>query len=365
VTSESAHPSQRDIARNLGINVSTVSLALRNNVRISAKLRAAVKAEAERVGYVPNALMGTLLTRLRTGRQAGFQGLLALVYLEENPKLFELYCDTTAWLRGANHRAHALGYVVEVTLGRDFGGDTGAMIARLRARGVDGVLMPHTAFPRVPMEGLARLWDAFPCVCFGCGKPYEVNSHYASNDDYATTYEATAHAHRAGRKRIALAMHWRNDATTENRQSGGYFSYCLNHRLEPLPVFDFHTFEPSVFYEWFAKARPDCIISGGPLVRDLLIRLGRKIPEEVSLVSVTVENTPQWAGIMQHSEEVGEAAVDLLVGQVQRGERGVAKRPREVLIRGTWVRGETLIEEEEGGRIISPKRAKTKPSAQS
>jgi DNA-binding LacI/PurR family transcriptional regulator len=333
---------QRVIAQKLGVNISTVSLALRGSLRISVEMRAKVKAEAKRQGYVPDAVMGQLWARVRAGRQARFQGLFAMVFLEMERTVFSEYPDANGWLVGAARRSRALGYLVDEVLAREFNGDTEALVARLRARGVDGVLMPSSAFPCVPMARLKLLWEAFPCVCFGGSKPYGISSHYTSNDDYATAYEATAHAHQSGRKRIGLAMHWRNDATIENRTSGGYLSYCINHRLEPLPIFDFHSFAPEVFRDWLEKTEPDCIVASGLLVKELVLKSGRRVPEDIALIALTVENSPGWAGILQHSEEVGEAAADLLVGQVQRGERGVVKWPREVLIRGRWVDGATL-----------------------
>jgi DNA-binding LacI/PurR family transcriptional regulator len=278
---------------------------------------------------------------LRSGRNARFQGLLALVHLEEDPKVYDQCADSKAIVQGVMQRAKALGYLLEVVVGRDFGGDTAALVQSLRARGVDGVLMPHMAYPRVPMNRLSLLWAAFPCICFG-GKPYELNAHFVSNDEYATTYEATARAHRAGRKRIGMAINWRNDATTENRLSGGYLSYCLNNHLTPLPMFGFQSHAPELFRQWLTEANPDCIMTSGNLVQIILAREGRKVPEEIALVSLSVENTPLWAGMRQHSGKIGEAAVDMLVGQIHHGERGPVEAPRELLIRGIWTDGATL-----------------------
>jgi DNA-binding LacI/PurR family transcriptional regulator len=47
-------PTVRDIARELGVDASTVSLALRDSPRIKLATRARVREAAERLGYVPN-----------------------------------------------------------------------------------------------------------------------------------------------------------------------------------------------------------------------------------------------------------------------------------------------------------------------
>uniref|UniRef100_UPI0013D334AA LacI family DNA-binding transcriptional regulator n=1 Tax=Klebsiella pneumoniae TaxID=573 RepID=UPI0013D334AA len=45
----------RDIARKLGISHATVSRALGEHPKINSLTRARVRAEAEKMGYVPNA----------------------------------------------------------------------------------------------------------------------------------------------------------------------------------------------------------------------------------------------------------------------------------------------------------------------
>jgi LacI family transcriptional regulator len=57
-------PTQRQIARALGLSPATVSLALKDSPMISATTRAAVLAAMEKAGYVPNAAAASL----RTGR---------------------------------------------------------------------------------------------------------------------------------------------------------------------------------------------------------------------------------------------------------------------------------------------------------
>jgi hypothetical protein len=48
------------------------------------------------------------------------------------------------------------------------------------------------------------------------------------------------------------------------------------------------------------------------------------------------------AGIDQHSEEVGAAAVQMLISQINHHQTGIPKVPRELLIAGCWVNGHSL-----------------------
>ena len=53
----------KDIARDCGVSLSTVSLVLNNNPRISAKTREAVLASVDKHGYQPNASARNLASR--------------------------------------------------------------------------------------------------------------------------------------------------------------------------------------------------------------------------------------------------------------------------------------------------------------
>jgi hypothetical protein len=48
------------------------------------------------------------------------------------------------------------------------------------------------------------------------------------------------------------------------------------------------------------------------------------------------------AGIDQDYAHVGGNAVDLLIGMLQRNERGLPEKPSVVLSDGTWINGRSL-----------------------
>lgn len=51
---QARRPTLRDIARNLGVSVNTVSRALAGKDSVSERTRSRVQAEADRIGYIPN-----------------------------------------------------------------------------------------------------------------------------------------------------------------------------------------------------------------------------------------------------------------------------------------------------------------------
>src|SRR5690606_2989248 len=56
-------PTTAEISAELGVSKSTVSRALKNDPRISAKVRAKVMSMAEKLGYAPNAIAQSLATQ--------------------------------------------------------------------------------------------------------------------------------------------------------------------------------------------------------------------------------------------------------------------------------------------------------------
>src|SRR5690606_10532562 len=79
---------QQMIADAVGVHLSTVSLALRNDPRLPEETRARIRAVAQKLGYAPNPLVSLLMSRVRR-RNAGYRGTLGSIHTvpEGTPKL--------------------------------------------------------------------------------------------------------------------------------------------------------------------------------------------------------------------------------------------------------------------------------------
>ena len=55
------------------------------------------------------------------------------------------------------------------------------------------------------------------------------------------------------------------------------------------------------------------------------------------------DSRPDWAGMDQHNDVTGEAAVDMLIDMLHRGETSISEFPRATLIGPTWVDGATVM----------------------
>jgi len=101
--------------------------------------------------------------------------------------------------------------------------------------------------------------------------------------------------------------------------------------------------DEKTFRAWLFKHRPEAVISHAAVVAMDIRRFGLRVPEDVAVVTLlwTAERA-YCAGVNQHAEMIGAAAVDLVNGQLQRNEFGIPAHPKLVLINGEWVDGETV-----------------------
>jgi DNA-binding LacI/PurR family transcriptional regulator len=92
------------------------------------------------------------------------------------------------------------------------------------------------------------------------------------------------------------------------------------------------------FQAWFARHRPDAIIGVVHPVREWLARGGIESPRDIGLVSLDwdEESGDAFAAVDQNALATGAAAVDLVLGQMRRNERGIPAIPQTVLVDCRW-----------------------------
>jgi len=97
------------------------------------------------------------------------------------------------------------------------------------------------------------------------------------------------------------------------------------------------------FGHWMLRHRPDCVITSVPAVWDWLALLGAPVPAKVSFLFWRLHGPhSEWSGVRQNDHEIGAAAVDVLTGQIARGEHGVPPVQVRVMIESSSIEGRTL-----------------------
>ncbi|MEO7362762.1 MAG: LacI family DNA-binding transcriptional regulator [Gemmatimonadaceae bacterium] len=142
----------RDVAREAGVSLATVSRALNDGAQVTIDTRQRVRAAAERLGYVPHSGARSLITR-----KTGTLGVLL-------PDLYgEFFSEL---IRGIDQTAQRHGYHMVLASSHSDAREIAAAVGNMRGR-VDGfvVMSPDVA----ALPALAALASKFPTVVLGAG----------------------------------------------------------------------------------------------------------------------------------------------------------------------------------------------------
>jgi LacI family transcriptional regulator len=113
--------------------------------------------------------------------------------------------------------------------------------------------------------------------------------------------------------------------------------------VEPLLIDNILGDLPQVL-KWIKREKPDAIISPGcDLLHGILPRKGWRVPQDIGLawLSCTHLGHP-CSGIYQNGHLIGATAIDTLISQVERHERGLPLQATTLMVEGQWNEGSTL-----------------------
>lgn len=330
----------KDVAREIGVTEAAVSLALKNHPRISEARRKEIQAAADRMGYRPNAMATSLAYHRHQSRSIPAETGFAWLNAWPRPEELREHQQFDAYWRGASKAAEKFGFRLdefvvhdEMTLSR--------IEKILRARNIGGILIPPHAGMDVPWHEFN--WDHFSVVRFGLTARELPPFHAVTADQTGNAYLAFMKMKEKGYKRIGFAgvseKEWRGLAGFAQAQ----FSVPLKQRVPPL----LHRFwEGRENLEkplrWIEKFRPDAILIEHGQFFDQLKPLGFEWPRDFGLATTVLPDVPLDSGIDQNPEEIGRAAVLMLLSQIRDNARGVPPIFRQVLVSGNWVEGKSL-----------------------
>lgn len=335
-----------DIAEKTGLTKSAVSLALRHDPRIPEITKKRVQECAERLGYRQNAVVSHLMAELRRGRVGMEKATIALLNLHHDPAAFHAHPTIPSYVKGCRERARTLGYSLDEI--REPASLMGGkrLLSIMQARSLRGcVLTGLMGSDRLP-PGLKDLWERVPCVVTGV-RTTDPQLPFACADHHAVAQLALEKALELGYHRPALVLDRSIDELVQGRFSGGFLTGLRNlserDRIPPFYHDERAPSPPPKFIAWWKKYRPDVILTLYHVVEDWLGEMGVGVPEESALVQLEVRaNRRGWAGVDQHNDRTGAAAVDLLVQMIHAGERGTGAIPRAMLTEPSWRPGTTL-----------------------
>lgn len=341
--SVSSSVNMREIARHAGVSVATVSKSLSNKSDVSAKTRAKILKVCAQLGYRPNPLVSALMRVRRRKGRASTRLTLAFVtaFPTENEWRKHPAPIFAQMFAGASQRALERNYRLEhFWLHRD--GMSNARFSQVMIhRNITGLLLAPVPDTRTTID---LDWDAFSIVVLGL-TPNTRRFHRVATDYYQSMMLSMEECFRLGYRRPGLAVRLETINRLERRWEGAYLveGQRFSATTLPRPLFVEEWTAQNVA-EWLEKEKPDVVI--GPVLGALETHIraaGFRIPNEIGLVGLVV---PEWgnrlSGIFQDGEGMGAAAIDQLVAQIERNERGIPSHPVTHTMAVRWNPGRTL-----------------------
>lgn len=332
-------PTIRQIAEKLGYSNGAVSMALRDNPKISQATRDKIQKEAKTMGYKVDAHFSQLMAYMRTREARRTNCNLAWLYCGSEPRSYHRDPWSVGHLTGAQARADKLGFSINEVWATE-AADSGVTITRmLLARGVQGIIIAP------PWGHLAhRLvdWSRFVCVMLGESSSQPFVNRVAV-DYFAAMSIAMDEAFKLGYKRPGYCRTDFFDMVSVGRYSGSFLYYQDKlHVKDRIPLPPVSPEGESNFAPWFRAYRPDVLITSEKDTIDRVRSLGLQVPEQIGIIHLNLNSgVAGWSGIDQRHEIIGSAAIDVLSAHLNRNERGIPANKKELLIEGKWVEGST------------------------
>ena len=331
----------KDIARELGVSVSTVSRALNNSPRISPEQRERIKAYAQEHNFLPNVLAESL----RRSRVAP-QRIIGVII----PQIAHYYFSTI--LSGIEEQASKRGYRIMVAQSDERYEREVRICQSFTEHRVCGVIVSmakdtaeYGHFQRLLEAGIPLVF--YDRICTG------LNTNRVVVDDYMGAYKAVTYLIETGCKRIAFYGSSMKMEISKNRYNG-YRDALLKHgmkldeslRFECDNREDAEVLTPEVLAR---KDRPDAVfaVNDDTAIGILFAakRMGLHVPKDLSICGFTngeraIVCDPMLTTVEQRGPMVGEEAVDILVDHVE-GVIPIDKVEKRIVKTRLVVRGTT------------------------
>lgn len=333
----------RDIAEKADVSRMTVSLALRGDPRVADATRENVRRIAKEMGYKPNSKIAALMSEVAKTHHAESGEHLAFLTSYRTEHGWKQSDHSVKCFEGARERAAEYGYVLEPCWVRDAMCPPEKLVNKLWSRGIKGCLVSSLGADL--FVGARRTfdfdWSRFAVV--ELDETLDTPKLTRARHDHFNGMLLLLHALESlGYRRIGLTIKRELEMRTRHRWYAAYMLWRKTRGLEnDLPILFSDIEDGAAAKKWILENRIDTVVSVDVALFDLLQGEGLSIPEDVGFC---VLDRPEvgdcsLSGIGQNARLIGQSAMDILVGLVRRGERGVPNNPSQWICAGRWIAG--------------------------
>lgn len=330
----------KDIAREMGVSVATVSRALQDSPRISAEQRERIQAYAREHNFIPNAVAESL----RRSRVAP-QKIIGVIV----PQIAHYYFSTI--LSGMEEEASARGYSMIVAQSDEQYEREVKICESFLGHRVCGVIVSQ-AKDTLRYDHFQKLLDNEMPIVFYDRICTGLNTSRVVVDDYQGAFTAVSHLIETGCRRIAFYGSDMHLEISKNRYNG-YRDALLKGGLTPEADMRFECDNRAKAEEVTPELlqrpdRPDAIfaVNDDTAIGILYTakRMGLRVPDDLSICGFTngeraIACDPMLTTVEQRGHRVGIEAVDILLDHVEgRTAPGAVERrvvKTRLIVRGT------------------------------
>jgi DNA-binding LacI/PurR family transcriptional regulator len=313
--------------------VKTVSLALRDNPRISAGTRDRIKRLAGELGYHPDPELSRLMNHLRASRTARGKIGIALIDFYPTAGFPENAYNINVRL-GAGRRAEELGFSITPMHALDYKHNLTNLLKVVRARGLEGaLLLPSVA----PMELDASIsWNGVSVVTTS-KSILTPRFHCVVPNQFGNTMHLLETLDAHGAHRICAVFDELFDERTAHN-----FTAAVNWRPGRATLIVPQNASPAdradLVARWLIAQRPEAVFAQSDAVTAAIPRLRSVRPRlNFQVIGLGAHNSAGFSYVDERADLVGAAAIDLLGGMMYYHETGIPAHPRTTLIEGKLV----------------------------
>jgi len=349
ITPESApvtplrRPTLKDVARESGYHITTISLALRDHASIPATTRQRIREIAARIGYERNPVYSALSRFRQQGRVCAPAPRIA--YLENfglgSGRARPAHLESI--LLGARRQATLLGYELETLAVGEDDHDSHSLTHHLTEHQITAVIIGSF------MPGFAEIalnWDDY-AVAKIHSRHTEPAATTVGNDQLREVRVAFRRLSELGYQRIGLAVGRADEDACGHRHTAGYLmeeaALPLVRRVPPL-LFPYNISPPELagmLARWVRRHQVEVVLCNWSHIGDLLASEGLRVPEEVACAGLCLceDSPPELGGMRPRLDVVGERAVSIVIAQLKSGERGTSEFASSLYVQSVWQDG--------------------------
>jgi len=312
----------KDVARKAGVSPSTVSRVLSNHPRISTETSQKVRAIMEQLGYHPNIMAKSLVSKTTNS--------ICIMLPKSAEELFSNYFFMEL-IRGIVTQASRVGYDVLISSGANEKEEVEGVSRLLNGRRVDGVILLYSRTDDPVIDFLQE--HSHPFVLIGRSDKYS-DILSVDTDNVQASYDSTKHLISLGHERIGFVSGPPELVVSKDRLKG-YLKALADAGLESRPewIVEGEFLQESGYraMSFFMNLpnRPTALVLIDDVVAFGILRglheLNYRVPEDLCLVSfnnipLSELSTPPLSSVDIGIYNLGYTASQVLIQSIKNNQ---------------------------------------------